>query len=239
MGYFLILCYSCLVLSLWLYGLNCYLMIFLHLKGRKSHDLLCKEIAEQSFHPKQYPVVTTQIAVYNEYNVIERIIAACIEIDYRGVVQVTGTAVQAEIQPAGRTRIDVKKGCRADNVTKSGIDASGISDVLGSADGAIVHGGAGGGVDDGDELRVGLNGQQQKRNTETRYCNPSHRDLPKHIRRNWCAVSCQSFYPAVSPPLMAIGGFFYDEMPGLAATPGPAGPSPGWRRPKSDPFQSE
>ncbi len=70
---------------LMLYGINCYVMIFLFRKGRlraqqerdrmslQSGDILTRD---------DLPVVTTQIAIYNEYNVAERVIRAVCEMRY-------------------------------------------------------------------------------------------------------------------------------------------------------------
>jgi len=63
--------------TLMLYGLNCYVMIFLYHRGRRRAGLRLERFAERFGDPAErddLPVVTTQIAVYNEVNVVERVI---------------------------------------------------------------------------------------------------------------------------------------------------------------------
>ncbi len=76
--YFLTAC------TLMLYGLNSYVMMFLYKSGLKKAAIKRKDIID-SFdynNTKLYPAVTTQIPVFNEYNVAERIIRSACEIDY-------------------------------------------------------------------------------------------------------------------------------------------------------------
>lgn len=76
---------SCSVLLL-LYGLNTYLMLFLFLRKRKS-NLASDAATEQQFAThfagrKDLPIVTTQIPLFNEINVAERVMRAVAAIDY-------------------------------------------------------------------------------------------------------------------------------------------------------------
>ncbi|MFP4351962.1 MAG: glycosyltransferase [Puniceicoccaceae bacterium] len=72
--------------SLLLYGVNCYWQIYFFRRGRKF-------LAEQSVradriesrlwkNPAGLPLVTTQIPLYNEFNVAERVLRAVASIDY-------------------------------------------------------------------------------------------------------------------------------------------------------------
>lgn len=67
--------------ALMLYGLNCYVMIFLFRRGRAGAEEKRRRLLAAAGDLEQrgdLPVVTTQIAVYNEVNVAERAIrAAC------------------------------------------------------------------------------------------------------------------------------------------------------------------
>lgn len=54
-------------------------MIYLHIAGKKKILANWKEF---SLTDEMYPVVTTQIAVYNECNVIERVVEACAKMEY-------------------------------------------------------------------------------------------------------------------------------------------------------------
>ncbi len=80
---------------LMLYGLNCYVMIFLFRRRRRAAEARFRALAAEApdlFSPEvQPPVVTTQIAVYNELNVVERAVRAACAMAY----------------PAGRHEIQV------------------------------------------------------------------------------------------------------------------------------------
>ncbi len=68
-----------------LYGMNCYVMIILFFLGRKNAAKKREQTLEKfdySLCNFQLPKVTTQIAVYNEMNVVERIIRAACNIQY-------------------------------------------------------------------------------------------------------------------------------------------------------------
>ena len=68
-----------------LYGLNCYVMVFLFLKGRKQAKQKLKDCfiyAGDDCTKKDMPYVTTQLPIFNEYNVAERIISAACRMYY-------------------------------------------------------------------------------------------------------------------------------------------------------------
>lgn len=71
---------------LFIYGTNCYVMIGLFLWRQKSERARAKalfESGETLFKtPKALPHVTTQIPLYNETNVVERVIRAVAAMDY-------------------------------------------------------------------------------------------------------------------------------------------------------------
>ena len=65
--------------ALLLYGMNCYVLIFLFRRRRKSAERKRLEVLDRIGDPMtrdDLPVVTTQIPFFNEYNVAERIIDA-------------------------------------------------------------------------------------------------------------------------------------------------------------------
>lgn len=68
------------------YGLNCYWQIAFFLRGRRFLDREAKlsdQLAGNLWEsPESLPLVTTQIPLYNEYNVAERIMKSVAEIDY-------------------------------------------------------------------------------------------------------------------------------------------------------------
>ncbi|MBR35117.1 MAG: glycosyl transferase family 2 [Nitrospinae bacterium] len=72
-------------LWLFLYGINNYYMIFLFLRKNKKESLTNQEFLKLfwSNHGKdKLPKVTTQLPIYNERHVVERLIKAIVNIDY-------------------------------------------------------------------------------------------------------------------------------------------------------------
>lgn len=67
--------------GLLLYGLNCYVMVYLFHRKRKAAEIVRHKVIsayENLLIEDDLPIVTTQIPVYNEFNVIDRILhAAC------------------------------------------------------------------------------------------------------------------------------------------------------------------
>ncbi len=80
--------YATAVVGLLIYGLNCYVLLGISLwhwqKRRKSGEPLDKAEALPLPAPprEDWPVVTTQIPLYNEYNVSERVIRAVAAMSY-------------------------------------------------------------------------------------------------------------------------------------------------------------
>ncbi|MGD9211084.1 MAG: glycosyltransferase [Desulfobacteraceae bacterium] len=75
--------------GLLIYGLNCYVMIFLFLRYSDTAAKHRQQVEEQFSHilvtpaaSLVAPVVTTQIAIYNELNVSERVIKAACAMEY-------------------------------------------------------------------------------------------------------------------------------------------------------------
>ncbi len=71
--------------ALMIYGLNCYIMIYLFNKGTVKANAFRKSVYERAGDlTKQtgLPKVTTQIPIYNEYNVSERVIRAACSMTY-------------------------------------------------------------------------------------------------------------------------------------------------------------
>ena len=70
---------------LMLYGLNCYILLFLFQRGAKEAEIKRKSIREKYgdfLLRNDLPAVTTQIPIYNEYNVAERVMRAASQMTY-------------------------------------------------------------------------------------------------------------------------------------------------------------
>jgi len=84
-SYVIIGFYFLTALVLMVYGLNCYLMVFLFQRGRKGAEIQRGHILNRYSHMKgteHWPRVTTQIPVYNEYNVAPRVVRAVARMKY-------------------------------------------------------------------------------------------------------------------------------------------------------------
>lgn len=71
--------------ALMIYGLHCYVMLYLFMKGRKDSATFRQAVLarfECFLEREDLPAVTTQIPVYNEYNVVERIVRAACSMAY-------------------------------------------------------------------------------------------------------------------------------------------------------------
>ena len=80
-----IILYFVIAGGLMLYGLNCYVMIFLFKRRRETaarHREAVLSWFKDTFNPHELPSVTTQIPVFNEINVVERIMRAAGGIQY-------------------------------------------------------------------------------------------------------------------------------------------------------------
>lgn len=84
-SYMIIALYFLAALVLMVYGLNCYLMLFLYKRGRLSAERRRKDILNRfspMMEPEHWPTVTTQIPVYNEFNVVDRVMRAVAGMQY-------------------------------------------------------------------------------------------------------------------------------------------------------------
>jgi cellulose synthase/poly-beta-1,6-N-acetylglucosamine synthase-like glycosyltransferase len=72
-------------IGLMAYGLNCYVLLFLFCRRRRQAEAARRQIREEMgdiLARADLPVVTTQIAIYNEINVAERVIRAVCAMRY-------------------------------------------------------------------------------------------------------------------------------------------------------------
>ena len=82
----ILVCYTIASILLLCYGLNTYLIIHLYLRKRRSCEqsdaVRESEFASRFEDEAELPVVTTQIPLFNEFNVAERVIRAVAAIEY-------------------------------------------------------------------------------------------------------------------------------------------------------------
>ena len=73
-------------LFLFSYGMNCYVVVWLFLrsfrKGQKNNAAIEQALVDIWDRPEKIPTITTQIPLYNELNVAERVIRAAAAMDY-------------------------------------------------------------------------------------------------------------------------------------------------------------
>ncbi|MBU1171543.1 MAG: glycosyltransferase [Proteobacteria bacterium] len=84
-GYVLIFVYMTTAFLLMIYGLNCYVMIYLFTKnGKKAAEKRqnVRRVFDDDHAASDLPRVTTQIPIFNEYNVAERIIRSVCAMTY-------------------------------------------------------------------------------------------------------------------------------------------------------------
>jgi cellulose synthase/poly-beta-1,6-N-acetylglucosamine synthase-like glycosyltransferase len=77
--------YCICALALFLYGLNCYVMIFLFSRTRKKQKAEDEQLIQRFWRrhtEADLPIVTTQLPIYNEKFVLERLIRAVCAFDY-------------------------------------------------------------------------------------------------------------------------------------------------------------
>jgi len=146
--WFLLGCYGLASTALMIYGLNAYVLLFLFKKKVKSTRAEQKERAEnflleaEKQGDEHWPMVTTQLPLYNEWNVAERIIRATAELDYpagRHQIQIVDDSndetcdlvdqLAAELSEKG-VWIDV---CRREG--REGYKAGGLKEAMNTAEG--------------------------------------------------------------------------------------------------------
>ncbi len=77
--------YALGAMALYLYGLNCYVMIRLFMRaraGQQAEDAALRRRFAETTTDQDLPVVTTQLPIYNERFVVERLLQAVVAFDY-------------------------------------------------------------------------------------------------------------------------------------------------------------
>ena len=133
---------------LFLYGLNCYAMIFLCARKRKGAVQSDRALLEEFYRTHDdddLPVVTTQLPIYNEANVVERLVESVCNFDYppgKHEIQLlddsTDHTREIAAEVVERLRLeghDVQHLCRDD---RSGYKAGALAEGLEVARGELV-----------------------------------------------------------------------------------------------------
>lgn len=140
MGCLLVLYFTALFF-LFLYGINCYIMIHLHRRARERMLQADDEVWRRWQQPvRDLPVITVQLPIYNERYVVQRLIDAVVRLEYpreKLEIQVLDdstdetTAIAGELVEAYRragtditllhrtTRIGYKAGALRDGLTRA------------------------------------------------------------------------------------------------------------------------
>lgn len=135
-------------LALFIYGLNCYVMLFLQQRkraGAKSRQQKILQECGDLLSRKDLPTVTIQLPIYNELNVAERIIRSASEIRYPAdllEIQVlddstdeTSALIKKVVQSIACKNINIKVIQRSN---RSGFKAGALANALTSAQGKLI-----------------------------------------------------------------------------------------------------
>jgi len=145
MGCLLVLYFTALFF-LFLYGINCYIMIHLHRRARKRMLQADDEVWRRWQQPvRDLPVITVQLPIYNERYVVQRLIDAVVRLEYpreKLEIQVLDdstdetTAIAGELVEAyRRAGTDITLLHRT---TRTGYKAGALRDGLAGARGEFV-----------------------------------------------------------------------------------------------------
>jgi cellulose synthase/poly-beta-1,6-N-acetylglucosamine synthase-like glycosyltransferase len=135
--------YAAANVGMMVYGLNCYIMLILARRGWfKAED---SRKAAAALPEAELPVVTTQIAVYNEVNVVERVLRAACAMDYpadRHEIQVLDDSNDETIPVIDRVAAELS--ARGHDVkilrrpNRHGFKAGALAEGLAKARGSLV-----------------------------------------------------------------------------------------------------
>jgi len=148
LSWVLLIIYLTASAGLLIYGLNCYVMLFIFLRKKDEYIIKEKLFLDEYYRngiPEDLPRVTTQIPLFNEYNVAVRVIRAVVSMDYpegKHQIQVlddstdeTIEIVDREVESLRESGIDIsvirRKG-------RDGFKAGALSNGLKTASGELV-----------------------------------------------------------------------------------------------------
>ena len=147
-SYIVIGVYFLTALILMAYGLNCYVMVFLFQRGRKEAEIRRRHILSrygQVNCARDWPKVTTQIPIYNEYNVAARVMGAVARMDYpagRHEIQVLDDSTDETRELIDQTARALRKEGHDVHVirrkNRQGFKAGALAEGLNSAEGELI-----------------------------------------------------------------------------------------------------
>jgi cellulose synthase/poly-beta-1,6-N-acetylglucosamine synthase-like glycosyltransferase len=130
------------------YGLNCYVMLVLYFRRRREALAAQARLRERlgpSFSDDHLPVVTTQIAIYNEMNVAERCIRAVCDMDYpkeKHEIQILDDSTDETVGLVTRLAAELRAGGYDIKVlhreSRAGFKAGALAEGLSVARGELV-----------------------------------------------------------------------------------------------------
>jgi cellulose synthase/poly-beta-1,6-N-acetylglucosamine synthase-like glycosyltransferase len=133
---------------LFLYGINCYVLIGLYLRNKKGQHEKDQEAVERFWRNKKIedlPIVTIQLPIYNEKYVIQRLIESVTQIEYPKhllEIQVLDDSTDDTIQIAGKTVEKYQKDgfniVHIHRTDRSGYKAGALKNGLEQAQGEFV-----------------------------------------------------------------------------------------------------
>ncbi|RJP80089.1 MAG: glycosyltransferase [Desulfobacteraceae bacterium] len=100
---------------LMIYGINCYVMVYLYLRGQKrarQYRTKVSGMAGRFLADPDLPFVTTQIPVFNEFNVVERVVRAACRMDYpleKHEIQILDDSTDGTVHVAHELTEELKK----------------------------------------------------------------------------------------------------------------------------------
>lgn len=140
--------YASAAIGLFFYGINCYVMLYLFYRRKSKHLIEEKEYLDHFYKQKrstELPMVTTQIPIYNEYNVVVRVIRALADMEYpagKHQIQIlddstdaTGELIDQEVNNLQSKDIDISI-VRREN--RKGFKAGALSNGLKYAKGDLI-----------------------------------------------------------------------------------------------------
>ena len=147
-SYIVIGVYFLTALILMAYGLNCYVMVFLFQRGRKEAEVKRRHILSRYAQvncARDWPKVTTQIPIYNEYNVAARVMGSVARMDYpkgRHEIQVLDDSTDETRELIDQTARALRKEGHDVHVirreNRQGFKAGALAEGLNSAEGELI-----------------------------------------------------------------------------------------------------